>query len=268
MKRIAFIGMGHMARHVFKLWREAPDPKVDLVGVLEAPQGLEAARGFLPKRILVTDSLDALLALKPDAVVECATQGALKSCGPKVLAAGVDLLMISNGALADPELLEALRQAALQGGSRLYVPSGAVGGLDVLAAARLGGLDEVRQFLGKPPRAWKNTPAEAAFDLDALTGPQVVFSGTARDASRLYPQNANVTATVALAGVGFDASQVELVADPSLGGPLHKIWARGAFGSFSMELQGVALPDNPKTSLLATLSLARSVLNMSSWIVL
>lgn len=268
MKRIAFIGMGHMARHVFTIWHAAPEPKANLVGVMEAPQGFDSARQFVPNHIPLVDSLDALLALQPDVVVECATQAALTNCGPTVLAAGIDLLMISNGALAAPDLLEALRTAAAKGNSRLYVPSGAVGGLDVLAAARLGGLDEVRQFLGKPPRAWKNTPAEQQFDLDALTGPQVVFSGSAREASRLYPLNANVTATVALAGVGFDNSQVELVADPALSGPLHKIWAKGAFGSFSMELQGVSLPDNPKTSLLATLSLARSVLNISSWLVL
>lgn len=268
MKRIALIGMGHMARHVLDIWEQAPQPKPELIGVMEAPQGLAAAGRLLAGRMPVVDSLDALLALDPDVVVECATQGALKAHGPRVLEAGKDLLIISNGALADMELLDALRDAAQRGGARMLVPSGAVGGLDVLAAGRLGGLEEVRQSLTKPPAAWKNTPAETEFDLGALTGPQLIFSGSARQAARLYPQNANVTATVALAGVGFDESKVELFADPAMTGPLHKIWAKGAFGSFSMELQGVALPDNPKTSLLATLSLARSILNLSSWVVL
>ncbi len=266
MIKLGLIGLGHMSRLVVDIWKQSPEPKPCIVGVQEAPASLESARAFLGEGVPVVDNLNELLALDPDVVVECATQGALRANGPEALRRGKDLLIISNGALSDEKLLDELREAAKQGHSRLLVPSGAVGAIDVLAAARLGGLDEVRQSLSKPPRSWKNTAAEEKNDLDTLTERTCIFSGSAREASALFPQNANVTATVALAGLGFDNSRVELFADPALDGPLHVIDAKGAFGTLHFELQGVSLPDNPKTSLLAGLSLARSMLNLESWI--
>ena len=266
MVRLGLIGFGHMARLVMDIWNKSPEPKPQVVGIQVLPELLESVNTYLKGSIPVVDDLKELLALDPDVVVECATQEALRINGPEVLRQGRDLLIISNGALADEKLLNELHEAARQGYSRLFVPSGAVGGMDVLSAARLGGLDEVYQSLSKPPRSWKNTPAEGKIDLDSLTERVCIFSGTAREASELFPQNANVTATVALAGVGFDRSKVELFADPSLTGPVHVINARGAFGTLHFELQGVSLPDNPKTSLLAGLSLAKSMLNLDSWI--
>ena len=266
MVKLGMIGLGHMARLVLNIWKESLDPKPHIVGVQVPPASLESARAYVGESVPVVDNLEDLLTLGPDVVMECATQGALRANGPEVLRRGRDLLVISNGALADEKLLDELREAARQGHARLLVPSGAGGGMDVLAAARLGGLDEVRQSLSKPPRSWKNTPAEKNINLDALTERVCIFSGSAREASALFPQNANVTATVALAGVGFDKSRVELFADPSLTGPVHVIDAKGAFGTLHFELQGVCLPDNPKTSLLAGLSLANSMLNLESWI--
>jgi aspartate dehydrogenase len=147
------------------------------------------------------------------------------------------------------------------------VPAGALGAIDALAAARLGGLTSVEQSLAKPPRAWRGTPAEALLDLDGLTQATPFFNGTARDAASQYPQNANVAATVAAAGVGFDESKVELVADPALNGPVHRIKVQGAFGNMELVLSGVTLPDNPKTSMLAALSIARALINTSDIIV-
>lgn len=266
MVKLGLIGLGHMSRLVMDIWKESPEPKPCIVGVQVTPASVESAQAYLGESVPAVDNLEDLLALGPDVVMECATQGALRANGPEVLRRGRDLLIISSGALADERLLNELREAARQGHSRLLVPSGAVGAMDVLAAARLGGLDEVRQSLSKPPRSWKNTLAEEGINLDALTERVCIFSGSAREASVLFPQNANVTATVALAGAGFDKSRVELFADPSLTGPLHVIDAKGAFGTLHFELQGVSLPDNPKTSLLAGLSLANSMLNLESWI--
>ena len=176
-------------------------------------------------------------------------------------------MIISTGALADPELNERLQAAALRGSAQLMIPAGALGGVDALAAARLGGLTRVNQSLTKPPEAWRGTPAEELVNLDELTGPVTLFSGSAREAASMYPKNANVAATVAAAGVGFDESQVELIADPGIEGPMHRIEAKGAFGTLRMEIAGVSLPDNPKTSLLAALSMARALINTSAAVV-
>jgi aspartate dehydrogenase len=197
-----------------------------------------------------------------------AGQGAVRQHGEAVLKAGRDLLVISIGALADQALFDSLKSAARAGGAQLWLPSGALGALDALAAARLDGLTAVRQQIAKPPRAWKGTPAEGLTNLDTLTAATAFFEGTAREAATQYPQNANVAAAVALAGLGFDGSRVRLVADPALSGPHHTVEAEGTFGTFRIELQGVSLPDNPKSSTLAALSIARALINMSAVVVI
>jgi aspartate dehydrogenase len=177
-------------------------------------------------------------------------------------------LVISVGALADPALLSRLKAAAGEGKSRILLPAGAVGGIDAIAAMRAGGLDAVRYRSRKPPAAWRGSPAEKVADFDKLTGRTVLYRGSAGEAALLYPQNANVAAAVALAGLGFDKTEVELVADPAAPGNVHEIEAEGAAGRFAIQLQGKPSKTNPKTSALAALSVARALLNLDATIVI
>jgi aspartate dehydrogenase len=209
-----------------------------------------------------------LLARHPAIVAEVAGQQALAEHGPEVLRRGVDLLVISIGALADPALLHRLKEAAQKGNSRIVLPAGAIGGLDAIAAMRIGGLSAVRYRSRKPPAAWRGSPAEKVADLDKLSVPTVLYRGTAGEAALLYPQNANVAAAVALAGLGFDATEVELVADPAAPGNVHEIEAEGAAGRFAIQLQGRPSRTNPKTSALAALSVARALINREATIVI
>ena len=188
-------------------------------------------------------------------VVDCAGHTALRAYGPEILGGGTDLTTVSIGALADEELFDSLERAASEGKARLHLASGAIGALDSLRSARVGRLERVTYTGRKPPRSWKGSPAESKLDLDNPGAAAAVhFEGSARIAATEYPKNANVAAAVALSGIGFDDTQVRLIADPAIDENIHEIDAIGEFGRFSFEIRGRSLPDNPKSSALAAMS--------------
>lgn len=262
--RIGIIGFGAIGNTLYRMLGEHL-PQVQVVGVTDRADRQQALQAQLPG-LLVASRVEDLLALKPELVIECAGHVGLQASGPAVLAAGADLLVASVGALADAELEQVLLNAAKQGGGMLRIPAGALGGLDVLGAARFAGLDQVTYISNKAPRAWKGTPAEGMLDLDALTEATVFFEGDAREAALMFPQNANVAAATALAGIGFERTRVQLRADPAASGNRHRIQASGAFGEIDVTILGKTLPENPKTSMLAPYSLVRSLANLSGCI--
>ena len=124
-------------------------------------------------------------------------------------------------------------------------------GLDGLLAARTAGLKHVMYNSIKPPIAWDGTPAEGVLTGSSRRERTVFFEASVREAAIQYPQNANVAAAVAFAGIGLDRTRVRLVSDPAVEGPLGIIEADGDFGVFRFEVLAYASPLNPKTSVLA-----------------
>jgi aspartate dehydrogenase len=260
------IGCGGIAQDVVAALRKA-DAKVAIVAALCRPGRAEKARTALPG-IDICETIEALFHRRPAVAAELAGQEAVAAYGADILRRGIDLLVISIGALAEPRLRQALSSAAQSGGSRVLLPAGAIGGIDAIAAMRLNGLKKVRYRSRKPPPAWRGSPAEKVADLDTLTTRTVLYRGHAGEAALLYPENANAAAAVALAGLGFEATQVELVADPEAPGNVHEIEAEGAAGRFAIALQGKPSRTNPKTSALAALSVARALVNLEAPIVI
>ena len=221
--------------------------------LLVLPEDVEKTAGEFPDCECVSSSAD--LPDDIDHMIDCGGHSALKIHGPEILRRGFDLTTVSVGALADAELYSELDQAAAAGNAKLYIVSGAIGALDCLRAARIGNLQSVTYTGRKPPKAWKGSPAEDKLDLENLAGDaQVHFEGTARVAATQYPENANVAAAVALAGAGFDDTQVRLIADPNVDRNIHEVVATGDFGRFSFEIRGNAVPGNPKSSAIAAMS--------------
>lgn len=199
-----------------------------------------------------------------DLMIDCAGHSALIAYGADILLRGVDLITVSVGALADQRLYDHLKNAALQSNAKMHIASGAIGALDCLQSARVGRLDSVTYVGRKPPNGWRGSPAEQVLDLDALTGgAKMHFQGTARAAALAYPKNANVAAAVALAGIGFDDTQVQLIADADVTENIHEIEAAGEFGSFRFQISGQSLPDNPRSSALAAMSVLSKVEQIS-----
>lgn len=232
-----------------------------------------AARGMEPRTILVRANrmgeqprngpahVDTVAGLPDDTalMVDCAGHAALSDHGPAILERGIDLVTVSLGALADQALHDRLQAAAVAGGARLHLASGAIGALDCLQAARVGGLDHVTYIGRKPPSGWKGSPAEERLDFDALNEATIHFEGSAREAALRYPKNANVAAAVAMAGAGFDDTRAELVADPASTTNIHEVHAEGRFGTFAFRIEGRALPDNPRSSALAAMSVIAAI---------
>ncbi|UWR02350.1 aspartate dehydrogenase [Ruegeria conchae] len=216
---------------------------------------------------LFVDSVSKLSA-NTELVIDCAGHRALEEYGPQILACGLDLVTVSIGALADQRVADALASAAREGGAKLHLASGAIGALDCPSAAATGKLEKVTYVGRKPPLGWMGSPAADKLDLEALTIAETHFKGTAREAALEYPKNANVAAAVALAGLGFDQTLVRLIADPSITRNIHEIEAEGDFGQFHFQISGNSLPDNPRSSALAAMSVISKLEQISSLVVL
>lgn len=191
-----------------------------------------------------------------DLIIEAASQGAVRQYALRVLRAGKDLMIMSVGALVDDELTEEIRRLIRSTRRKVYLPSGAIAGLDGLKAAAIGRIDEVVLKTRKSPEGLKGAAyiEENKIDLTALEKPKVVYEGPAKEACRLFPKNVNVAAALSLAGIGSEKTRVQIIVDPSITENIHEIHVKGEFGKLTVRTENVVSPLNPKTSALAVLS--------------
>jgi aspartate dehydrogenase len=266
MLKVVLIGLGAIGKEV--LGHLDADPAIRVTSTLLRPARLSSNRPReIPSGIQVASSVDEMEEL-PDFALECAGPDAIGEHVIPLLRRGVSVGICSVGAFIEDGLARDVQRAAAAGGAQAHLLAGAVGGIDALSAARLLGLDSVTLTSRKPPMGWIGTLAEQVCDLNALIDPFVLFHGSARQAARLFPRNANSSATVGLAGVGLDKTEVTLVADPAVSSNTHEIYARGAFGEMRFVTSNKPLAENPKTSALAALSAVRAIRNRAGAVVL
>jgi aspartate dehydrogenase len=207
-------------------------------------------------------SLDELVS-SSDLVIEAATQEALETIAPSTLRQGKDLMVLSVGGLLDhADWVELARLT----GSRLYVPSGAIVGLDGVKGATLGHIVAVTMTTRKPPRALAGAPfvVEHQIDLDSFTELTPIFEGSARDACRGFPANVNIAAALSLAGIGADRTRLRILVDPKGTRNVHDIEVVGEFGRFSIHLENEPSDTNPRTgklSYFSTLAMLKTLAN-------
>lgn len=251
--RIALIGFGALGQALAGELQAGHLPGVEFLGALVT--GTVAHPGLHQS----WSRLDDLLAAEPDLVVEVAGQAALQSHAPGCLEAGCNVVAASVGALMDASLRTRLWDCARQGNSRLLIPSGALGGLDYLRAARRVGAVQVNYRGCKPVAAWRGTAAEDLIDLRAIDKSTVFFRGSAEEAAMRFPQNANVVAALALAVGDPQAVSVELVADPGATTNRHELEAHGAAGTIRLCVENSPLPANPKSSRVTAFSILETI---------
>ncbi len=181
---------------------------------------------------------------KSDIVFESASQEAVRLFAENVLVLGKDLIIMSIGSLFDDDFREKLGRIAKEHHCKIYLPSGAVCGIDGILSASVDTINEVTLVTTKPPSSFGKNIEER----------MVIFQGSAREAVKQFPKNINVAANLAIAGIGFDKTLVEIISDPVATRNSHKILAHGKFGRLRAEVENMPNPNNPGSSYLASLS--------------
>jgi aspartate dehydrogenase len=200
-----------------------------------------------------------LIAAAPSLVIEAAGHAAVSEHVIPVLEAGIPVIVVSVGSLADDALRNRLKEASEKGRADVVLPGGAIGGVDYLRAVSRSANLQVRYCSRKPIAAWAKELAAKGHDPSKIDREIALFEGSARDAALAFPQNLNVAMTLALAGPGVDAIAVRVVADPKARGNTHEIDIESAAGRARFVLENSPSPANPKTSALAALSIIQAV---------
>ncbi|NCO03379.1 MAG: DUF108 domain-containing protein [Alphaproteobacteria bacterium] len=189
-----------------------------------------------------------------DWVVECLPPKIVPEIADIVLSKGKTLVMISACAmLLYPELYEKVKNSA----GRVLIPSGALSGLDAVVALGCAGIESAKIATTKHPRGLSGAPyiIDNKIDLETLSEPKMIFRGNAFEAAKAFPANVNVAATLSIAGIGPERTQVEVWADPAIKGNSHKITVTGGTSTITSEVLNLPDPSNPKSSQLAGYSI-------------
>lgn len=203
----------------------------------------------------ITENVGLLAAAPLDLIVEAASQDALRDNALTILQNKKDLMIMSVGALLDESIFDIILDGCQDFKKSVYLPSGAILGLDGIRAAK-DELELVTLVTTKNPKALKGAKffETSDIDIDKITKPTTLYDGIAKEAVRLFPANINVAALLSLAGLGSEKTKVRIVADPNTNKNTHEILAQGKFGKFSIKVENVPSESNPKTSRLAVLS--------------
>ncbi len=263
MIRVGLLGFGAIGKRVAETAASGQLEGIKLVTALVRSPRASAGDG--PD---ITHDPDWFFRYRLDVVVEGAGHQAVRDHAVRALENGADLYVTSVGAFTDTALLDRVVDAARVNDCRVYLPSAGIGGLDMLASLAQGGLDEAVITVRKDPGSWKGTPGEALVDLDSLSRPHTLFDGSVREGAKLYPQNVNISAATALAGIGLDRTRVVIVADPTIATHVCEITARGPLGSMRFVEDLVPSPENRKTSTLVGHAIVKTLRNRMATLVI
>lgn len=253
MVRIGVIGCGtigsKIAEHIDRNLKNKA--RISALSDIDGQKAKRLAASLRSKPKVATASR---LIKSVDLVVEAASAKFSGRIAREAIGAGKDVMVMSTGGLLKD--YRSLFELARRKRANIYLPSGAICGLDGLKAARLSKIRKVTLTTRKPPEGFKGAPyvIKNKIDLGGIRSDKVLFEGDAVKAMEGFPANINVAATLSLCGVGPRKTKVRIIASPSTKRNIHEIEVEGDFGRLTARTENVPSPDNPKTSYLAVLS--------------
>lgn len=263
--KVSIGGLGVIGKHVARALDNGEIPGLALQSVCAKDQAklrntisdFKAPPAIVALEELGTDS---------DIVIECAPKAVFSTIAQSAITNGCIFMPLSVGALLDNmELIDQARET----NARIYVPTGALLGLDAVKAVAEGDVQSITLVTRKPPRGLQGAPylVENAINVENLSEPLKVFSGTAREAAKAFPANVNVAAALALAGIGPEKTSVEVWADPGVNKNMHTINVKAAASSFTMSIENVPSDETPATGKITALSVIASLRRLTSTLV-
>lgn len=257
-KTIGLMGCGTIGTHLAMAIDSGRVANASVTGLFDIVDGnSRALKTRLKSTPQVYDNFDRFVDSNADIIIEAASQQAVKNFAKQIIESGKDLMVMSVGALADTLFLAELLQLTpiRNGQSKIYVPSGAIAGIDAIRSVRHIA-DSISITTKKSPKALAGAPffTTRNVSLDNITKVTEIYEGSAVEAVKLFPANVNVAAVLSLAGIGVEKTMVRILADPEATTNQHEIVATGSFGEIKISVNNVTAPGNPKTSFLAVLS--------------
>ncbi|MEK4026438.1 aspartate dehydrogenase [Sporosarcina sp. FSL W7-1283] len=256
--KIGVIGTGNIAHYLLEAINAAGQLDGEITSIFGRNQEVGSSMETQYKAKFYTD-FQEFLSSPIDIVVEAATIEVAIQRMKDILESEKDLILSSIGALKEVDFLKEMKELARSMDRHIYLPSGAIGGLDLLQSANaVGGLKEVSITTRKSP---------ASLGLGSMNEEACLFDGVAQNAIEKFPKNVNVALLLSIAGLGADQTKVRVIADPVVERNTHTIEATGDFGKMKLTIENEPMPNNPKTSYLAALSILSTLRNKGNSVI-
>ncbi|NLM00964.1 MAG: DUF108 domain-containing protein [Treponema sp.] len=233
MKKLAFVGCGKLADIVINALIDGFLPDYALVGVMSrSKKSADAVAEKVARKLedgisncAACSTMEELLQLKPDYIVESASPVALTELAIPALSSGASIIALSIGAFADVDFYEKAKKVASENGTKIYLVSGAIGGFDVLRTTSLMSVAENYNCTAsfdteKGPNSLKDSNV---YTESLQENKKTVFKGNAIEAIKLFPTKVNVAVAASLASVGPENMKVSITSIPNFVGDRHHI---------------------------------------------
>lgn len=255
MLRIGIVGCGAIGGSLARIIQKdfAKQARVSALYDIDRVKAIGLSRIISGSGKVAVKSLPELIN-RSELVIEAASAGYSWQIAGQVLSKKRMIMIMSVGGIV--KHIKALRELAAKTNTRVFIPSGAIVGVDGLKAMAGVKIKKVVLTTRKNPRAFKGVRfiEDKKINLDALKQDRVLFSGRAQDAIRFFPQNINVAGVLSIAGIGALKTRIRIIASPRIHNNIHEIEIESSAGTIFTRAENVLHPDNPKTSYLAVLS--------------